>query len=88
MVLWDAQTGEKLRHIGGTGMAHSVAFSPDGQSLATGSMESMVKLWRIAGGDDPDFTLQGGTDNPSSVAFSPDGMMLATSGCVVRRASS
>jgi WD40 repeat protein len=58
----------------------SVAFSPDGQTLATGDWNGNIYLWDVGTGTrtaalaDPD--LQG--DGVNSVAFSPDGQMLAT----------
>ena len=55
---------------------HSVAFSPDGETLATASTDTTVKLWSKAGEDLQ--TLQGHGDGVLSVAFSPDGETLAT----------
>jgi WD40 repeat protein len=57
----------------------SVAFSPDGNLLATGDTNAEVRLWRLADGQLL-FTLQGHGDWVRSVAFSPDGNLLA-SGC-------
>ena len=57
----------------------SVAFSPDGQTLASGSRDYTVRLWRAADGTLLR-TLKGHTEDVYSVAFSPDGKTLASGG--------
>ena len=55
----------------------SVAFSPDGGTLASGSDDDTIKLWDVATGHELR-TLQGHTHSVYSVAFSPDGSKLAS----------
>ena len=52
--LWDAVTGENIRTLEGhTGNVYSVAFSPDGGTLASGSREGTVLLWELFPSPDP-----------------------------------
>jgi WD40 repeat protein len=77
---WNAATSQLIRTLPGnssTGAVQSVAFSPDGKTLADGETGG-TRLWNVATGK-PAVTLP--TDSPSSqvysVAFSPDGGTLA-----------
>ncbi len=56
---------------------YSVAFSPDGKRLVTGSTDHTVTVWDSATGQEL-LTLRGHSSDVSSVAFSPDGKRLAT----------
>ena len=71
--LYDTQTHQAVAlftgHMDGVG---SVAFSPDGNTLASGGGE--IHLWDVVTGQHQ-HTLTG-----SSVAFSPDGRTIASSG--------
>ena len=55
----------------------SVAISPDGETLASGSRDNTIKLWNLATGQQIR-TLQGHSDSVYSVAISTDGQTLAS----------
>src|SRR4051812_31836481 len=55
----------------------SVAFSPDGNTLASGGFDRGVKLWGVEDGREW-ATLDGHEGWVAAVAFSPDGSILAT----------
>jgi WD40 repeat protein len=47
MILWDVATGQIVRRYEGhKGNVTAVAFSPDGQSLLSGSADATVRVWR------------------------------------------
>ena len=75
--LWDAATGQHLRALTSGDNFWSVAFSPDGMTLATCSPYKAVWLWDVATGQDIR-TLTGHTDPVKSVVFSPDDRTLAS----------
>jgi WD40 repeat protein/subtilase family serine protease len=62
---------------GHAGEVTSVAFSPDGSLIASGSDDRTIKLWRVSDGALVR-TLTGHTGGVTSVAFSPDGRLLAS----------
>src|SRR5947209_5060841 len=71
--------GPKLRDTlqGHTSFVSSVAYSPDGKTLASGSYDQTVRLWDVATGKEQ-ATLQGHTDRVWSVRYSPDRKTLAS----------
>jgi WD40 repeat protein/serine/threonine protein kinase len=74
--VWDTTTGEETLTFKGPPM-QSLAFSPDGQRLATGAADETVKVWEAATGREL-FSLPGQTGIVGAVAFSPDGHRLAS----------
>jgi WD40 repeat protein len=55
----------------------SVAFSPDGQLVLTGSSDGTARLWETGSGKQVGI-FEGHSDSVKSVAFSPDGSLAIT----------
>src|SRR5437870_4363663 len=55
----------------------ALAFSPDGQTLASGSIDSTVHLWELHQPDAASTVLRSYEGGVWSLAFSPDGQTLA-----------
>lgn len=77
--LWDVAGGQSILKLDGhTGIVWGLAFSPDGQMLASVSSDATAKIWDWRNG-----TLIQSLDFPAevvSVSFSPDGRILAVGG--------
>jgi WD40 repeat protein len=87
ITLWDAATrqtrgqpltvrGSRLADVAGGGVT-SVAFSPDGKTLASGKYDGTIILWDVVTRQPLGQPLTGYGGPVGSVAFSPDGKILA-----------
>jgi WD40 repeat protein len=74
--IWEVESGRERPTITGHG-AQSLAFSPDGQRLATGGVDQAVKIWDIATGQEV-LTLRGHTDWVQGIAYTPDGLHVVS----------
>ena len=67
---------------GHTSAVLSVAFSPDGKYVVSGSWDKTIRVWDAEKGNTVSGPFEGHTDAVLSVAFSPDGKYVV-SGSVV-----
>ena len=63
---------------GHTSSVNSVAFSPDGRHIVSGSWDQTIQVWDAQTGGQVGTPLQGHTDSVNSVAFSPDGRHIVS----------
>ena len=74
---WDVETEKLLRTLTPESSVCSMAYSPDGQTLACGTYDNTILLWNVSRWKQIT-TLEGHAERISSVAFSPDGQILAS----------
>ncbi|WP_263354546.1 WD40 domain-containing protein [Acidicapsa acidisoli] len=72
-----AESPELVVQTGHSSDITAVAFSSDGNWLASASNDKTLKLWDVANGREVR-TLSGHSDSVTSVVFSPDGRLLAS----------
>ena len=75
--LYMADDGQEMQKIQDEFLCTSLAFSPKGDILASGSVERVVKLWAIRSGECI-ATMEGHDYPVLSLSFSPDGNQLVS----------
>jgi WD40 repeat protein len=76
--VWDVRQHDRVAELknGHTEDIVAIAFSPSGQTIATGSLDGTARTWTLAGTKIGTFS--GHTGAVNDVAFSPDGTNLLT----------
>jgi WD40 repeat protein len=80
VLMWNASTGAVTHLLPDVSLTESLAFSPNGQSLVTGTATGEVDLWNIATGTklaEPQAATTTTVDGESAVAISPNGQLIA-----------
>jgi WD40 repeat protein/energy-coupling factor transporter ATP-binding protein EcfA2 len=76
--LWDPATGKAIgaAFTGHTDDVHAIAFTNDGRTMATGSVDKRVRFWQVNSRTPRGGPVIGHTADVQDVAFSPDGGTL------------
>ena len=77
--LWDIKTQKKIGVLQDTCGVFSVAFSPDGKTIASGNKCGVICLWDMKSQKQV-AVLQGPVESDIQVTFSPDGRWLVSVG--------
>jgi WD40 repeat protein len=76
--VWDVATGKEEHSFRTRHMMDGVAFSPDGQQVAAGSLQSDdIQVWDVPSDQAPPRTSILSFDEAAKVVFSPEGLWLA-----------
>lgn len=77
--LWDTATGRRVRTlVGHSDGVNSIAFSPDGELLASVCDDRTLRPWDVAPGVEI-WAIQTSGGLPKAVAFGPDGRSITCS---------
>lgn len=74
--LWELASGSEQMSFSPNGAVSSVAFAPDGQSLASGSWDNSIKIWDTQSGHSQRKLAGRDAGRVNSVVYSSDGVHL------------
>jgi WD40 repeat protein len=81
--VWDAANGRTISTYPGHAYGVlSVAWSPDGRRIASGSWDTTVRVWNVSTGHSM-LIYRGHTDSVLALAWSPDGTQIASASVYV-----
>jgi len=76
--IWDLKAGQVVQSLKGhLDQINSIAFSPNGQLLASGSADKTIKVWNLKTGQAVQ-TYIGHSGSVNSIVFTPDGKSIAS----------
>ena len=84
--IWNVESGEVIDSLSSySGILVSIAYSPDGKTILTGSSDGTARLWDVSSGQTLG-TMNLDSGSVSTVTFSPDGrfIFIGTEGGVGR----
>ena len=73
-----SEKGINTNVTGNSRFVTSVAFSPDGSRIVSGSNDVTIRLWDVSTGQQIGEPLTGHSSYVNSVAFSPDGSLIVS----------
>lgn len=78
-ILWDVAEQKIVRRLlGHTDMIASVAYHPDGETVATGSYDGTIRFWNATSGEQIGRPINAHAEYVLGISFSPDGKMIAS----------